>query len=242
MTHFPYRDRLQTELVGAIGRYEQRVRVRRRWLAVGLSIAGAAAFAGGFAYFTSIHSGGSSHQGIAASDHRAAQGPGAGPLADLGSEHIGPATSLSEAESAASFDVLVPDTADASSKNLTGSYVDSDGAVELDFPAPNEKSTELRQPFISVWEAPWDEGNPADRFKTDLEVAKENGMTGFSLCQVKDLPAVCVEPQVTVDGARQDNPAFVRFDLNGVEVHLYGGDSVQRLQEIGDSLVAAAGR
>jgi hypothetical protein len=242
MTHFPYRDRLHTELVAAIGEFERRVKVRRKWLTVGLAAGSmAVALVGGLVYFTSSTGTDENSQSKAiASSHRASRGQGTGPLAELGAEHIGPATSLSEAEDAVPFRVLVPDTPDANSKNMTGSYVDSGSAVELDFPAPNEKSAGLRQPFISVWEAPWSEGDPEDRFKTDVEIAKENDITGFSLCDVKGLPAVCVEAQGSLDGVQQDNPAFVRFDLNGIEVHLYGGDSVQRLENMGESLVSAS--
>jgi hypothetical protein len=231
MPSFPYRERLRNELVGAIGRYEEQRRRHRKWLATSIVGVLTVSLVASLAYFGLM----GSHPTTVTSSTTQAPPRGA-PLGALGPEHIGPSTSLSQAEQAMPFRVLVPNTSDANSQNLTGTYVDSGQAIEMDFPQPTVASADLLQPSISVWEAPWTEGDPLSALKTDVQTASQYGIVGLTMCQVKSLPAVCVEPRASVRGVEEENAAFVRFIVGNVEVHVYGGDSVQRLVDIAESL------
>jgi hypothetical protein len=137
----------------------------------------------------------------------------------------------------------IPDTTDANTQNMTAAYADPQGrAVEMVFPAPNPQSKNLQPPYISVWESPWTEGDPAAVLEQDVKRAAQMGLTSESACRVGDLPAVCVSPAPAPTEPKPGeyaNGAYVRFVLGDVEIHIAGGDNVDRLLEIAQSLSSA---
>src|SRR5262245_31520239 len=57
----------------------------------------------------------------------------------------------------ASFPVYLPTHPDANISNSTASFVwPNNGAVAIDFPAPAEPASYVRQSYLEVYESPWD--------------------------------------------------------------------------------------
>lgn len=60
-------------------------------------------------------------------------------------------------------------------------------------------------------------------------------MSENPLCVVGGAPALCVEARSPSD-SNQDNAAYVEFRLNGLDVEISGGDDLEKLVDIGESL------
>ncbi len=103
--------------------------------------------------------------------------------------------------------------------------------VRLYFPQPNDNSSDLDQPFITVAETPWDGGNPTKYFAARVDASPAIGQ---STCLIGASPALCVEPR-SPSSAGATNPAVLELVIDGIHVSLFGGDSLDRLTEIAKS-------
>jgi hypothetical protein len=235
MSDFLYRDAVRKELIASIARRQSHAR-RKRVVSVGVIAAFGAAAA--VAMVTFVLTGAANHPtgGAKASPghesrpqqahtnlHRALAA--AGPL--IQEQRV----SLQQAEQDGGFNVLVPNTELANSDKMTGVYEGDGAGITLRFPAA-DPSSDVRQPDITIWEAPWTEGDPLAAYKNDLAADPDPNK---SICSVGDLPALCVEAKSPND-ATQENPAFVRVVIDKIEVELSGGGSVQDLLDIAGSL------
>lgn len=145
---------------------------------------------------------------------------------------------LDGARAAVSFDAYIPHSPSAKPSNVRHVCVLSVGTLFMVFPdAPTSASNEstlppVRQPQILIMEDPWDGGDPEAVFAEDL---KTNPDIGKSLCTVNKAPALCSTANSPSD-AEAANPAFLRFVKGGVEITVSGGDDLERLIEIAESL------
>ncbi len=232
MTATDYRERTRAQLVAAIARHQHRASRRRRVLAGFLIVLPIAALAVGLG--VGLRGGGGSDR---APSQRVAQrpAPASGVQFTLPAV-VGERMTLEQAVDKVDFAVRVPDTAAANRDNITGVYTDDD-SVQMDFPPPNDHSSDLRQPYLSVWEAPWTEGDPMANYKDDI--ANDPDAGSKSICSVNDLPALCVEARSPADETQQ-NAAFLRVIIDKVEVEVSGGDSVETLIDVASSLEKAS--
>jgi hypothetical protein len=232
MNSFPYRDAVRDELVAVVSRHGPRRR-RKRILVMGAA-AGCAAAA---AILVLLVFNGGPFRGSAGHDWRAGR-------PQLNNINIRRAISLAQpvvperqiplnqAQQDAGFRLLIPNTALANRGNMTVYEDGGDrGGITLRFPAPDQ-SGDVRQPGLSLWEAPWTEGDPLQAYKDDLANDPDPNK---SICSVGNLPALCVQSNSPND-ATQDNPAFVRVVIDKIVVELSGGSSVQDLLGIAGSL------
>jgi hypothetical protein len=222
-----FEQKLQNELVGAITRRNRGADHRRRKL-VGITVA-LTLIGVGFASFAAF--------ALLKKDHQHL-----GPRTMLGQpsspQHAYPAVwkvdGFDQASARLSFPVLVPHAKDANPGNLVASFVfPGRTAVAFDFPQPvsqaSSKAAPVRQTYIEVWESPWREGNATKALQQDVV---ENPDAGKSYCQIDNNPAECSTPHSGGD----NNPAFVRAVIDGVEIHAYGGDNLPTLVAIVGSL------
>jgi hypothetical protein len=243
VTDFLYREAVRKELVASIAR--RQAHARRKWVVRVGAVAACAAAA--LAVVAFVLTGGANHPTGSVAD-RSPDHEVFAPHTEQ--THANPRSgvttfqpaipeqrvSLQQAEQDAGFDVLVPNTELANSNNLTGVYEGDGAGITLRFPTP-DPSADVRQPEISIWEAPWTDGDPVAAYKQDLTNDPDPNK---SICSVGDLPALCVEAKSPND-ATQENPAFVRVVINKLEVELSGGASVQDLREIAGSLPPSGG-
>lgn len=143
-------------------------------------------------------------------------------------------TSISEVERNAAFAVMLPRHPLANRQNVTDVFMDPDGkTVALDFPTPVPPSQgQLRQPFLEIFETPWIGGDPAADFAQDVA---SDPVVGKRLYEVNGEAALGVDAHSPSD-QEQANPAFLKFVHQGIEIQLSGGESVQRLVEIAESM------
>lgn len=95
-------------------------------------------------------------------------------------------------------------------------------SVQMNFPPPTDHPSDLRLPYLSVWEVPWTEGDPMANYKDDIANHPDAGSQ--SICSVNDLPALCVEARSPADDMQQ-NPAFLRVIIDKVEIEVSGGSA-----------------
>jgi hypothetical protein len=141
--------------------------------------------------------------------------------------------SLSEAKKLAAFPVVVPDHPAANEEDLTAVYVHPGGStVAMQFPAPKE--SDVRQQYLEVFLVPWDGGDPADHFAEDID---KDPVIGKSILSVDGVPAEGTLANSPSDGD-QANPAYLRFVYEGLEIQISGGDSLDLLIEVAETVVA----
>ena len=145
---------------------------------------------------------------------------------------LGQPTSLAGAQAAAGFPLLYPHDPAANDGNLTGALTMGKGAIQLNYPVPDAASSDLDQPYVSIYEAPWVNGDPKSYYQADIAA---NPDIGKSICQVSGSPALCVEPR-SPSSTGQSNPAFVRTDINGTDVEVAGANSLDRVLSIAASM------
>lgn len=243
---------LRAELERAVGNY----RSRTKWyvagisaaVAVGLVVAAVVAGSGGRS-----GSSGVTEAGRTNASPEAASSLGGGVPGDLGDTPAGdPTEGATAMENRAGFSVLVPNTPDANSNDLTGTYATPGKAVEMRFPPPDDASKELQPPYIAVTEFPAAEPartDPAAEIERYLETAHRAGLTQQSACSVGNLPALCVPARAggvnataTPDGGYTStsyaypNAAYVSFFQGNLEIHITGGASVDDLIKIAESM------
>jgi hypothetical protein len=145
-------------------------------------------------------------------------------------------TTLEDARARVQFEILLPDHPFANESNITAVYVYSDdAAVAIQFPSPSEPSAPLRQEYLEVWESAWTSGDPLENFEEDL---RESPAEGKSILDLGGVPALGVTARSSSDVDRA-NPAFLRFEIDGTDVQISGGESLDVLIEIGRSLIAS---
>lgn len=140
---------------------------------------------------------------------------------------------LAEARNSAAFPLVVPSHPAANEQNLTAVYVHPGGTtVAMQFPAP--KSSNVRQDYIEVFLLPWEGGNPAERFAQDIA---QDPVIGKSLLSVEGVPAEGTLANSPSD-IEQANPAYLRLVHKGLEIQISGGDSLDLLLKIAQTMVA----
>jgi len=146
-------------------------------------------------------------------------------------------TTLEEATSKASFPLVLPDVPLANGQNLTAVYLYPDRvAVAMLFP-PSEPEKAVRQRFIEVWQGVWGGGDPLARFEMDIADDPEAGYVLLDLDE--GITALGVNAHSPSDDDRA-NPAFLRFVLRGVDVQVSGGEDLDALVEVANSIIDAA--
>lgn len=141
--------------------------------------------------------------------------------------------SLSAARERAPYGLLFPDHPDASVENMKAAYQvpDKPAAVSFEFPSDAPKRP-LRFDGIWVAQLPWEGGDPFSNYKDDI--ALDPSPAKF-LCEARGVPALCVNAH-SPDDATGENAAFVRFVVDNIEVQLTGGESVDELIRIANTL------
>ncbi len=147
-------------------------------------------------------------------------------------------TTLQAAASNAAFTPLVPNTTLASAENLVAVYLWPQGqAVAMDFPAPvTSSSSPVRQEFLEVYEEPWTKGDPLASFETDIAAAPVAGKDVYYIGSGGTIPALVVTPRSS-SNVGPPNAAYLRFVVGGTEVEVSGGESLQDLIDIANSML-----
>jgi hypothetical protein len=143
--------------------------------------------------------------------------------------------SLDEAQTRASFRLVLPDTALANRQNVTAVYLEPSGnVVLLIFPLQKASERFIRQDHIKVYEGVWTGGDPLKDYQRDL--ASEH-VVGKELSVIGDTPVLLVSAHSPSDD-EQANPAFLGFVMDGVEFQISGGESLQDLIDIAKTILA----
>lgn len=140
--------------------------------------------------------------------------------------------SLAQAIAEARFPVRLPAHPAASSDNTIATYLSPDGLMFImRFPPPSPPEAPVRQAYIEVFQSPWTRGDPEVSYETDIA---SDPLTGKNLYKVRGFTALGVEAHSPdVDG--RINAAFLRFVVDGVEIQVSGGESLELLIEIAES-------
>jgi hypothetical protein len=141
---------------------------------------------------------------------------------------------LAAAQRDAQYTLFVPDDPAANLENMTGVFDDRSGTtLTLEFPPPNETSNDLVQPYVSIYE----DSSPGN-WATPKEDISGSPDVGKSLCEIQGQPAVCVEARSPSDSTRS-NAAYIRTVIDHTTVELSGGDDLDILQRIGNTMTPA---
>jgi hypothetical protein len=145
-------------------------------------------------------------------------------------------TSLEEAKQDAAFDFFIP-VGSGLSEVPQAVYVTPAGdGVALQYPLLTPSTSPTRQDFIEVWQGPWTFDISASRLFGE-EVAADPDT--IELATIDGIPAMVVRPHSPADPDAA-NPALVRFELDGVDVQVSGGDHTDDLLAIAQSIVEEA--
>jgi hypothetical protein len=141
--------------------------------------------------------------------------------------------SLDDAVDAVRFDPILPDDAAANPHNVEATFVFPGGeAIALDFALSADPKRYVRQGYLEVWESPWDLGDPRAFFKEDLEAS---AIEGAYLVDLSGHTALAVPANSPSDDSRS-NAAFVRLEVRGLDVQVSGGDDLELILRIADSI------
>jgi hypothetical protein len=114
-------------------------------------------------------------------------------------------------------------------------FVEPDGnAVIMDFPSPVQQLARTRQPFLRIYEAPWEGGDPAQDYAADIAAST---VAGKQLYEINGIPALGVSANSPSDSEHL-NAAYLRLVVNGVDIEISGGDSIQRLIAIAEGMTS----
>ena len=142
-------------------------------------------------------------------------------------------SSLEQASKEASFTLFVPNSAAANTKNLQATYLYPGGqAVAMDFPT-QPTSSPVRQEYVEVWESTWSGGDPNDFLAGSAKIDAESK----ELLTIDGVTVLSVSAHAEAD-PEHANPALLRFELNGTDVQISGGDDTAGLIEIARSIIA----
>ncbi len=145
---------------------------------------------------------------------------------------------LREATQRAEFDVKVPDHPYASRRTLQDVYLKpSRLTVILTFPLPRPPEAPLRQDHLEIFEEPWESGDPLADYEKSIEFAP---VTGKRIHWIDGVPALGLEAHAPEDETGE-NPALLRFVIDGVEVQISGGESVEDLIAIARTIIRYGG-
>ncbi len=146
-------------------------------------------------------------------------------------------TSLSDVQARADFLVIVPNDSAAGPDNVVSVYLWPDGtAVALQFPPPASPQSPIRQEYIEVWESPWPGGDPLADYERDLAEAPSESKALYDIAGVVALGVEAHSPS-DMEGA---NPVFLRFVIDGIEVQVSGGEDLDLLIRIAETIVRSA--
>jgi hypothetical protein len=147
-------------------------------------------------------------------------------------------TTLEAASTQAVFTLMIPNTVLANAANPVAVYVWPQGqAVAIDFPAPVMSSqSPVRQEYLEIYEAPWPGGDPLTAFQADIAADPVVGKDIYYLGPSGTVPALGVTARSPSD-MDQANAAFLQFVNSGIEVQVSGGESLQDLIDIANSML-----
>jgi hypothetical protein len=133
------------------------------------------------------------------------------------------------------FSVFVPSTAAVNEQSLSATYLFPGGsAIAMDFPLVRSSTSPVRQEYIEVWEGPWSfDVEPLKLYQEDIAADP----TSKKIIAIEGVDVFTVDAHSPSDDDRA-NPAFLRFRLDGTDVQISGGDHIDDLLEIAQSIIA----
>lgn len=141
--------------------------------------------------------------------------------------------SFGEVREQAAFFVTMPDHPDANREKLSGAFLRPDGAVILNFQPPEDAPT-VRQDYIEIFMTEWEGEDPRVEFELSQKV---DPIEGREVVDVDGYPAMIVHSNSKTD-SEQANAAYLLTVIDGLEVEISGGDSLDRIVEIAKDVVA----
>jgi len=143
-------------------------------------------------------------------------------------------TTLDEAIAKVSFSVKVPDSILADRDDVDAVFLYPDAqAVVMQFPLESPPKEPINSDHIEIWQGVWTLGDPLTVFEDDLHAYQIEGEMVF---EIAGLPALGIEAHSATIPAR-DNAAFLRFVVDGIDVQISGGESLDDLILIADSML-----
>jgi hypothetical protein len=131
------------------------------------------------------------------------------------------------------FPARIPNHPQASPDKVLVTCLSPDGdRLVMRFPLPAPPQEPLRDSYIEVFQSAWVGGDPGASYAEDLA---NDPVDGKGLYTVNGVSALGVEAH-SADDETDENGAFLRFVLDGVEVQVFGGESLDLLIEIADSM------
>lgn len=143
-------------------------------------------------------------------------------------------TTLPDALGRAKFEVPIPDTAEANEANVKEAYLSPSGTTfALVYNNPGEPAgVEAGEEDIEVYAEPFNLSvSPQEAWESDAKLIGDSA----SIRTVHGVDALVVEPLGESD-AERDNPAFVRFVIQGVDISVHGGTDLDLVLRIAESL------
>lgn len=145
--------------------------------------------------------------------------------------------SVAEAQGRIGFELLLPNDPAANKDNVKLTYLfPNDSAVALVFPPPSSPESYIRQEYIEVYETQWFGGDPVEEFTASVEAT---AASADAIVEIDGVSVLTVTPRSPADDERA-NPALVRFVLNGIEIQVSGGESLDTVIAIARSIFASA--
>jgi hypothetical protein len=159
--------------------------------------------------------------------------------AQAGSDAVYPdawLTSLEEAKQDAAFDLLIPAGSGLSKVPQAVYVTPAEDGVALQYRLLTPSTSPTRQDFIEVWQRPWSFDISASMlFEEEVAADPDN----VELATIDGIPAMVVRPH-SPDDPDAANPSLVRFEVDGVDVQVSGGDHTDDLLAIAKSMVQEA--
>lgn len=148
--------------------------------------------------------------------------------------------SLTQARGDAPFPILLPDEPEANSSNLVEVFVrpvkdPKETGVALIFPIAEQPQKPVRQEYIGVFIEAWTGGDPRTDYLDYLAKAKAAGHAD-EYTEVRGHPAIIVPAHAESD-VDQANPAFLTTVVSGIELQVYGGESLETVQRVAEDLI-----
>jgi hypothetical protein len=141
-------------------------------------------------------------------------------------------TSLEEALSTVAFPPKLPAHPAVSLDEILTTFLSPDGLTfVMIFPLPAPQQP-LRMPNLEIFQSPWVGGDPEASLE---EVIANDPSVNKALYTVQGVTALGNKAHSPEDQTGE-NPAFLRLVLDDVEVQLFGGESLDLLIEIAESM------
>jgi hypothetical protein len=143
-------------------------------------------------------------------------------------------TTLDDAAAKAAFPLLIPNDDLANVDNLKAVFLYPEAnAVVMQFPLASPPAEPINLDHIEVWEGVWTMGDAASVFQEDLDTYQ---IAGEKVFDIAGHPALGIEAHSSTLPKR-DNAAFLRVVVDGVDLQLSGGESLDDLTRIAESMV-----